>query len=535
MFMWFPFPETLARTPTLAQNAGIMRGLLRALVPIVAWQLVACGPPPQPVVKKKEIPVTDPEIDADKGIDVKKARALLDRAEEALKNKDVASVKRLVDQADRFANDQIREEMRQLLQRADQLVAKDLAPPVLELARAGECQKAAERVVEIADKHKGTTVIRFVKDEISKPTLECLLKALSIDVSVARELAESAAIKKALNPDDFEQWDAKLDEATVGTLVASLQEPIAKRAWAKVVKDLDEMVARKEAGAHEVSRVMKVVRHGIGEDIEKKASAGIGNKTGASGMLKDIDALLAAGRWDATKDPVPDNLARRRKEAAFWAVCAAQDCNTSSSQMVWAYGLLDVRPLLDLSGQPVARIKHARQVWRIAEGKSWSLIADQNPGVLEGIEARIPAALGWVPAGGLATSDTSERLPPGEAIVGTRVWGELREKHKEWELGFVREANGDQLNIERVADGKFVKKKRGEIRFGTLQSGTKVLALCAHPIKMESAVVDEVVPISANDAHVKLTCLDEKGTKTSLKREVLMGSLRTQAGWIPAK
>lgn len=512
---------------------GAMRRYLQACFAL----LIACAPTPKPVVSKADkIPTADPEIDADKGIDPRKARALLEHAEEALKKKDIVSLKRLTDQADRFANESIREDIRQLLQRADQIVAGDLLPPILELAKSGACEKAVERVVEVAEKHKGTTIIRFIKDATSKPMLECLLKALEIDVSVGRELAENAAIKKALNPDDFQQWDNKLDEATVGTLVQSLQEPINQRSWGKVVKGLDDTVARKEAGPDEVVRVMRVVRNGIAQDIEKKAAAGIGNKLGAGALLKEIDQLLAAGRWDASKDdPVPDKLTKLRKDAAFWAVCAAHDCAMVNPQPAWAYGLLEVRPLLDPSGQPVARVKHARSVWRIAEGRAWSLIADHNPGALEGIEARIPVALGWVAATGLAQNDTSERLPPGEAIVGTRVWGALREKQKEWELGFVREANGDELSIQRVSDGKMVKARRGEIRFGTLRAGTKMLTLCAHPIHVETASIDETVATASGDARVKLTCLDGQGNKTTLQRDVVLGSLRTRPGWLPPR
>ncbi len=514
----------------IRENAR-MRGLLRAIAPVLGCFIVACGPPPKPIVPDDK-PVSDDKGE-DKGVDAPRAKAILARAEAALTKKDYEEVRKLCDQADPYADEGIREDIRQLLQRTDGTIAKDLTPPILELAKGGQCQKAAEKVVEAAEANKGTAVIRFVKDEVSKPTLECLLKALEIDVSVARELAEVTAIKKALNPDDFTLWDQKLDEATVGTLVVALQEPINKRNWAQAVKQLDDMVTRKEAGPNEVARVMKVVRAGIAEDVEKKANDGIGKKVGAGTLLKDIDALLAVGRWQPDKDDAaPEMLLKRRGDAAFWAVCAAQDCNMVGPTLNWAYGLLEVKPLLDLSGQLVTRVKHARQVWRIAEGRGFALVADHDPGPLDSIESRIPAALGWVPIGGLSPSDTSERLPPGDALVGTTVWGGFRDK-TQWELGVVRVAAGENLDVERVADGKTVKARRSEIRFGTLKAGTKVLTLCAHPIKMETATIDEVVPMNAGDPHVKLTCLDDKGSPTELKREVLLGSLRTQPAWLP--
>lgn len=480
-----------------------------------------------------EVPLTDPGIDHDKGVDPNKARKLLARAEVALVKKDIAGVKRLTGQAEPFADEAVREEIRDLLQRADRSVAKEEAPKILELAKTGQCQKAAEETARVAEAQRGTAVIRFLKEDVSKPILGCLLDALAIDVSVARELAEVGAIKKALHTIDFDQWEAKLDETIVGSLVSSLQATMSKRNWSKAVVELDEMVARKEAGPRDVARVMKVIRNGITDDVVKKTAAGLGVKLGAANLLKDIDALIAAGRWSEA-EPMPDVVRERSEEAAMWAICAAQDCTLSSPQAVWAYGLLEPRPVLDVTGKATARIKHGRKVWRLTEGRGLVLVADHDPGALDGIGARIPVAVGWVPAASLASSDTAERLPPGDAIVGTRVWGPLRGAGKEWELGVVQEAKGDSLTIERISDGKSTTARRAEVRFGTVKPGTRVLALCVHPVKLESARIDEVIPMSPGDPHVKLSCLDDKGAPTGVLREVLLGSLRARMTDIPA-
>jgi len=503
-----------------------------ALAGVCLLGSVGCAPPPLPPKKKAEIALTDPMIDHDKGVDVTTARKLLARAEDALKQNDIPTVKRLCEQAEPFADESVREEIRTILQRADQRVAKDLAPVVLELAKSGECQKAAEMSLAIVEEHRGTTVARFLRDEVSKPILTCLLDALSIDVSVARELSEASALKKALNPVDFDTWDSKLDEAIVGSLVVSLKAPMAARQWNKAGKLLDDMVARKEAGPKEVARVMKVIRAGVVEDVQKKSAAGIGVKLGAAQLVRDIDALIEAGRWSEA-DPVPEDLEQRHREAAFWAICAAQDCTLIAPQLNWAYGALEPRPVLDVGGKPTEKIKHARKVWKLSEGRPLVLVADHDPGALDGLAARIPVALGWVSVASLAAADTSERLPPGEAIVGARVWGPIREKTQEWELGVVLDAKGDTLTIERISDGKSVTARRSEVRFGTLRRGTKVLAMCSRLVKMEPAVIEDVVPMSSGDPHVKLSCLDEKGQKTT-PREVILGSLRSQAGWIPA-
>src|SRR2546425_1074455 len=107
---------------------GAMRGLLFA-----TFLLAACGPPPKPILSDK--PPPDPQGDEDKSVDVPKARALLERAEEAMKKGDRESMKRLCDQAEPFANDTIREDIRQLYQRADQKVAEKYLPPLVKMAK----------------------------------------------------------------------------------------------------------------------------------------------------------------------------------------------------------------------------------------------------------------------------------------------------------------------------------------------------------------------------------------------------------------
>ncbi len=520
---------------------------LRALAWVSSFGcgLLACAPPPLPP-KKVEHKVADPMIDHDKGVNVDVARKLLARAEDALKQNEIPSVKRLCEQAEPFADESVREEIRSILQRADQRVAKDLSPPILELAKSGECQQAAELSLAIVLEHRGTTVARFLRDEVSKPILTCLLDALAIDVSVARELSEAGALKKALNVVDFEHWDSKLDESIVGSLVVGLQGPIAARNWSKAGAQLDEMVARKEAGPREVARVLKVIRAGVTEDVQAKAEAGLGVKSGAPGLLKTIDALIGAGRWSEA-DPVPEALEQRHREAAFWATCAAQDCSFIAPRLNWSYGTLEPRPVLDVTGTATERVKHARKVWKLTDGRPLVLIADHDPGVLvagvqagtepravDAIAARIPVGLGWVPVQNLAATDTAERLPPGAALAGTRVWGPLRDRVKEWEIGVVLDATGDTLSVERASDGKTVSARRSDVRFGSVRVGMKVLALCVHTVRLEPAVIDEVVPTSSGEPRLKLSCLDEKGQKNGVSREILLGSVRSQAAWIPS-
>ena len=70
-----------------------MRRFLSLALSASALFVVACAPPPPPKKAKVEVPLTDPGIDHDKGVDPNKARKLLARAEVALVKKDTWTVK----------------------------------------------------------------------------------------------------------------------------------------------------------------------------------------------------------------------------------------------------------------------------------------------------------------------------------------------------------------------------------------------------------------------------------------------------------
>ncbi len=507
---------------------------MRGCLFLAAWTLAACGPPPRPIIDPAAPPAAEAIVE-DAGVDVARARAILKEARAALEDADFARARKLATDAEPYADEDVREEIRAARQTIDERVAKTEAPKVLELAAAGSCQQAAESAAAVAASTRGTAVVVFLRAAVSKPVLECLMKALAIDTSIGRELAENAALRVALEPAELETWQAQVDAATVGVLVEALGEPMRRRDWVKAVRGLDEMVRRKEAGAYEVAKVMKIVRLGIAEDVEAKAK-GLGVALGAGSLLAAIDKLIEAGRWDAARgEPVPEALSTRREQAAFWAVCAAQGCRLKSpAEPAWAFGRADVRPLSELGGEATAHLAHARKVWRVADGRSFVLVAEKDPGALDSVIEAMPSALGWVSTGSIRPSDTSELLPPGESIVGARVWGAFRPGQKAWELGVVVGVKGAELEVERVADRKVVKAQRNAVRFGTVRAGTKVLADCGgktlHP---KPATIDEVVAIGRGDLLAKVTCLDDTGAATGPKQEVQLGSLRAEPRDIP--
>ena len=159
-----------------------------------------------------------------------------------------------------------------------------------------------------------------------------------------------------------------------------------------------------------------------------------------------------------------------------------------------------------------------------------------RPGQVEGAAALLGAALGWVKSAALRKKDTSEMLPPGKAIVGARIWGPLRKSQSTWELGTVTAiGKRGQLQIERMADREKVNLARGKVRFGTLRADTKVLAHCSKGLVNGPAMIDKVIDTGRGDPVAKLTCLDDKGERGAVKRQALLGSLRTKPGWLPPR
>ncbi len=501
--------------------------------------LVSCGPPPRPSVGHDSPPAktATPE---DPNVDVKKARAYILKARAVLEeDKHLAAPRQILAQAEPFANDTVREEIRRLRQHIDSLEADREIPAVLSLAKSGQCIDAANKVAAIAKRRRGSVVPRFVRDKTSKQTLDCLLGALDIDVSIGRELADSLALKKALAPDHFQQLQSKVADATVGTIIKQLDEPLQKRRWAKVVKQLDELVARMVAGKLDVRKVMSLVRAGVSEDIEKKVADKLANSSGVGAALREVDKLIEAARWKTSSvhkgEQLPAAIVTRRRQLAFWALCTSLGCKQVSARQSWAYGHAEVRPLLDTKGKPLATIKHAGVAWRIAESSGWVLVAQKDPGAVEGPEALLAAAQGWVLSARLRKKDTAEMLPPGDAIVGTRVWGPLRKGQSTWELGRVTAVKKGQLEIERLADRQKVTLARGKVRFGTIRPDTKVLANCSRGLVTSPAMIDKVVGGGRGDPVAKLSCLDDKGERNAVKRQAQLGSLRTRPSWLPSR
>jgi len=230
----------------------------------------------------------------------------------------------------------------------------------------------------------------------------------------------------------------------------------------------------------------------------------------------------------------PKELARLRRELAFWVACSSVQCAASGPKKMWLYG----NATLHLPFKPLAKstnqLRTGRAVWEIARGGGVVLIANIDPGKLADLAARAHKGLGWVSAAGLKAEDTSESLPPGDSIVGVRVWGPLREKEPTYEIGTVTAVEGVNVQVQRMSDRMVVSMPRGKLRFGVAKKGIKVLVFC-ESTKQSTAIIEKVKESTSalGDPTVEVKCLDAAGKPTGKKHKTQMGGLRIRPEWLP--
>jgi hypothetical protein len=380
-----------------------------------------------------------------------------------------------------------------------------------------------------------------------------------------------ADTKKAIDPKRRAALAKQLEAAIMEALDARVAEPTNARDWPKVTAALHAAVKSGEAGTEHREKLLASVRQGISEDIEKIVGESFGQPKGAKEALARVDTLLAAGFWkprpvaaDKSVDPetarlmrllepktetkpaetkagdeptqvLPEKLDKARRELAFWVGCDALKCKGTDPAQQWTYGHAPLHSPLAPKESTNQKINTGKPVWRIAEGGGLTLVALKDPGALPDLKARAHAGVGWVPSNALKAQDTSEWLPPGDSLVGTRVWAPLRENATDLELGKVIGIDGPNVQVQRLADQNVMLVARNRLHFGLAKKGTKVLALCG-TTSMQPAVIEKVIEPkheSLGDPRAVLRCLDDKGNPGSKTREDPLGAVRTKREWLP--
>lgn len=522
------------------------KGLGRWLPWVAALALGGgCGADPPPARDASEEPKKRDAFALDERADPGKAKRIVDKALAALKDdEDLDKARDFLQQAEPFCDDTMREEVRKVRQEIDRVEAQRYVPPIAEALRGGRCLEGVDKAVEVVDRRRTSHVPHYLREAVRADLNACLERQLEIDLSAGRELVADPRVKRVLDEASYAHLAKQADASTIGTLLRELDEPIKARRWPEVLERLEEMVHKGEVGRDEQDKVMGVVRAGIAAEIDEKVSAALDTSMGLSTVGQEVDALVVLARWsEAGKPtppgplaaaPLPARVTQRRRDLAFGAECQALRCRMVDPQPMWVYGRVTLSPVLEPRKPGTETVEHAQPVWKLAESTSFALVATRDPGRPEGIGARIEAAAGWLRPGDVRTQDTSQLLPPGEAIVGTRIWGPLREGQKTLELGTVQATRGSQLVVKRMADLGETTVQRSAVFFGLLAPGTKVLARCDNMLTPEPALIENVLPgTRGGDPVAQLRCLGAGGEPEGPMRTELIGSLRTRPEWLP--
>ncbi|MBW2455597.1 MAG: hypothetical protein JRI68_13850, partial [Deltaproteobacteria bacterium] len=407
--------------------------------------------------------------------------------------------------------------------------------------------------------------------------LKCLSDVIEAgELARARKLAADPSAKKGLESKKYKGFKDEVGEAVIQALLEKTGEASKKGRWTEATAALHAAVDAGEASPKDRERVLKKIRKGIAAEIKEIVGEAFG-EPGAKRELKKVDKLIKAGFWlprpvedaaakmddeqarmqklltgeDKPKPPseatdedtedkptvmVPKELARLRRELAFWVACSQVGCSESGPKKVWLYGNATLHSPFEPNKDSTNQLKTGRAVWEIARGTGKALIANVDPGKLDDLAARAHKGLGWVSTDRLKPEDTSEWLPPGDSIVGARVWGPLREKEPNFEIGTVTAVEGANVQVQRMSDRMVVSIPRASVHYGVAKKGLKVLALC-EGTQQSGALIEKVKPKKSalGDPTVVLKCLDGAGKPTGKKQSLQMGGLRIKPEWLPKR
>jgi hypothetical protein len=505
------------------------------------------------------------ETDPDQAADPARAAKLLDEAEKEADKANWAKARELLREAYRFSDMQTRVRIDTAGERLDDAQAKAVAAEAQNLIGEDRCGEAFDVVAATVKGSDDEQVPGILKKATEASLLGCARKIIEAgELAKARAVVTQPSARVALDKKAHAKLASELSDTIVATVLGRMTSAMDLRDWGEASKTLQAAVDAGEVGDAEREELLAQVRTGIDEDVEKLHSESFGQDKGAKAALAKVDALLLAGMWkpreqvrdarpltteekmlaqgkqedtkEDTRPPVPEKLDRLRRELAFWVACHEVKCKETAPTKRWLYGNAWLQSLFAPKAEAEESLDHAVEVWVVAEAGNLALVSQRDPGNLADLKGRAHVARGWVHAAALKDEDTSEWLPPGDSIIGARVWGPLREGSQELELGTAIKVDGASVGVERMGDKTLITVPRAQLHFGLVKPGSKVLALCKGsgltPARVEK--VTEPKHKSLGDPKAVLTCLDDAGADGD-KYEEQLGAVRTKRDWLPPR
>ncbi|MSP23745.1 MAG: hypothetical protein EXR75_00990 [Myxococcales bacterium] len=461
--------------------------------------------------------------------DPEQARVLLGKGETAMGGGDFEGARRFYAQAEALADEGVRQDLDLTRGRTDVAEATGLTEDLVLVAKKGKCKSAVDQTVKlIATRPELGNAIR---NAMSKSINKCI-ENLEEDLATARQFVMSPEVALAMTERAYHATKkrvlAKVSEVIdelVGKLLEEREFEGARDAAAKLEK---EGLVSPAEHAKLLTRMRQELAIAVGEHRD-----GVVDR-GESADLERLDAWLALG-WPKPSE-LPPAVVLQRADVALASVCEELECDAPITKKRWIFGHSTPRPLLDPKADGAgAQLKSGMPVWELAAGGGFSLVAIAEPGVLTGLASRARVAVGWVAENNLRDSDTSLLLPPGDSLIGVRVWGPLRKGDKLLELGTVLAVRRNGVVVRRLSDRVELELPRAVLHAGITRKGTKVIGFCEKPAAPEPVLIESVkesLHDQTGDPVATVRCLDKAGAATAMTKDAQLGSLRTRPEWL---
>ena len=508
---------------------GLRKASLASLLLLAACGGAADPPPAHPEAPSAEVE----ELQADSPIVPEK----LAEARAALEEGAPRKARRLAEEARRAAGQAQLRDVRAVVDEIDAYEARDIAVEVRQLAAGRQCPEAFETVAATLSRTPppGRVLVSTLHDETEAALVACLRvdmdEALAQqDFAKARAVLEMPKVAVALRDEAWKSLADTLQGGIATSIVDELRADIAAGRYEEAAQRLE---AAKQVGSlggegrGVVEQFQKLFEKPLLEKAEGILAQGKGDPGAA---LDEIDAVARLFEWELPKD-----LAVSRQALAIFAECRRLQCTfPNKPEQRFTYGKVEIAPPHDSSEAPVETVPSARKIHVVARGRSLSLVTHEEPSANLSLKDRLLGAKGWAAGHQLKAEDTIDWLLPGDELVGQRVFGPLREKDRNYYLGIVTAVDGNSVSVKRLSDESEVTVPRSSLRSGRLPAGTKVLAYCSNPLKMEPAVVDAEVSQPTGLPLVRIACPAEKGTAGPVREEVL-GAIVSKPEWLPRR
>lgn len=504
-----------------------------------ALLLGACGGSAEPAAHP-EPPVAEAnEADAIESGDREIVDAKLAEARKALEAGQPRKARHAAEEARRAAGQAELSEVLAVVDKIDAQEGLGIAAEVRQLAAGRQCQDALATVASILKRTPPPG--RMLVDTLQSETEAALVACLRVDLDEMMDAGDFDKARALLSlPNVTTALRDKAWKALVGTLHAGIARSVADEVRADINAGRYDEAARKldlakqagalGAGGHGggvVEHFQTLFKEPL---LAKIASVLDHGKGDPKAVLEELDSITALLGWE-----LPQDLATARRALAIFAECKLLRCALSKPEHRWTYGSVGLAPSDASSGAAVKSVPSARKVFVVARAGAHSLVMLDEPKSDLGLRERLLGAAGWAKTDQLKGEDTVDWLLPGSEIVGQRVFGPFREPSRDYYLGVVTASDGDRVSVKRLSDESVVTVSRASLRSGRMPSGTKVLAYCSNPLKMEMATVEREVPQSAGLPLVRIVCSGDGKGASGPARDEVPGAIVSKAEWLPKR